>query len=120
MHECKKNGGGYDEGGSTRQLRGYKIQNVMVKLYNTGAEGAAIDRHAEYNAEEESVKVTNSPGDWMTAFQANGKIGRKATHAWAYEHLLRLGGNLPLWTGVITKQTNGFPANVGLHQERTT
>ena len=49
--------------------------NLMVKLYSTGADGAAIDRHAEYNEEEESVTVANAPRDWMTAFQANGKIG---------------------------------------------
>jgi hypothetical protein len=61
---------------------------------------------AEYNNNEEgSVTITNAPGDWVKTFQANGKIGRKATLALAYEHLLRLGGNLlPLWTGVITKQ----------------
>ena len=52
---------------------GYEIQNVMVKLYSTGAEGAAIDRHAEYNEEEESVTVTNAPGDWM---QPSRRMGR--------------------------------------------
>ena len=90
-------GGVRDNGG------GYESQKVMKKLYSTGTEGAAIDRHSEYTEEDEQVTKTNALAEWVKAFQANGKIGRNVAHTWAYEHLLRIGGNIPLWTGVITK-----------------
>ena len=82
-------------------------QDVMATIYGTTDTGAAVDREVEYDASAEIAKVQNAPESWRYAYEHKGETEstfQSAADAWAYEHLLRLGGNMPLWTGVITKQ----------------
>jgi hypothetical protein len=80
---------------------------MMATIYGTTETGAAVDRQVEYDVADESITIKNAPEKWSYEYQHKGT--KKSTfqseaEAWAYEHLLRLGGNMPVWTGVITKQ----------------
>ena len=82
-------------------------QDMMATIYGTMDTGAAVDRQVEYDALNDTAKVKNAPESWSYAYQHKGETEstfQSVADAWAYEHLLRVGGNMPLWTGVITKQ----------------
>ena len=51
--------------------------------------------------------ITYSPDKWKRAFDAGAPAATDITelgHARAYELLMRLGSDMPLWSGVITVQ----------------
>ena len=80
---------------------------MMATIYGTTDTGAAVDRQVEFDASTETAKVKNAPESWRNAYEHKGETAstfQYVADAWAYEHLLRVGGNMPLWTGVITKQ----------------
>ena len=82
-------------------------QDMMATIYGTTDTGAAVDRQVEYDVSTEIAQVKNAPENWRHAYEHRGETEptfQSVADAWAYEHLLRLGGNMPLWTGVITKQ----------------
>ena len=85
----------------------YDLQDVMYELYNVSKEGSGTGRNIEYDDVSESARVTNSPGEWKSAFDAGAPAATHITelgHARAYELLMRLGSDMPLWSGVITVQ----------------
>lgn len=79
------------------------LQDIMASLYSTDDRGAAINGEAHYSLESDTVTISNCPDRWSAAFGTKAATFDHVAHARAYEHLLRLGGNQPVWTGVITK-----------------
>ena len=79
------------------------LMGIMASLYSTDDRGAAINREAHCSLESDTVTISNCPDSWSAAFGTKAATYDHVAHARAYEHLLRLGGNQPVWTGVITK-----------------
>ena len=79
------------------------LMGIMASLYSTDDRGAAINREAHCSLESDTVTISNCPDSWYAAFGTKAATFDHVAHARAYEHLLRLGGNQPVWTGVITK-----------------
>ena len=79
------------------------LQGIMANLYSTDDRGAAVNRQAHCNPESETVTISNCPTKWSEAFGKKAVKFDHVAHARAYEHLLRLGNNQPIWTGVVTK-----------------
>ena len=79
----------------------------MGTLYETTTTGSTMDRDTTYNEITERVETKNSPLKWSEAFSrgAPAAINIDAlAHARAHELLVRMGSELPLWTGVIMVQ----------------
>ena len=70
-------------------------------------EGSGNFRNIHYEESNDSARVTNSPDNWKRAFETGAPAATCITdlgHARAYELLMRLGSDTPLWSGVITVQ----------------
>jgi hypothetical protein len=74
-----------------------------ASLYSTDDRGVAINREVHYSLESDTVTTSNCLGSWSAAFGTKAAKFDHVAHARAYGHLLRLGGNQPVWTGAITK-----------------
>ena len=83
------------------------LQKIMHELYNVSNEGSGNLRNIQYEESNDSAKVTNSPDKLKSAFEVGAPAATCITelgHARAYELLMRLGSDTPLWSGVITVQ----------------
>lgn len=84
-----------------------ELQEVIYEIYNVNAEGSGNHRNIEYDDSNESARVSNSPEKWKSAFDAGAPAAKciaELGHARAYELLLRVGSDTPLWSGIITVQ----------------
>jgi hypothetical protein len=85
----------------------HELQEVIHELYNVNAEGSGNHRNIEYDDSNESARVSNSPEKWKSAFTVGAPASKYVAelgHARAYELLLRVGSDTPLWSGIITVQ----------------
>ena len=84
------------------------VNRPTRRQQTTGVGGVTIAEHpvmARYTTAFRYTTVTihNCPNSRSVAFGTKAVKFDHVAHARAYEHLLRLGGNQLLWTGVITR-----------------
>jgi hypothetical protein len=85
----------------------YDLRYIMHELYSVSEEGIGKNRRTNYEETNESAQVTNSPSHWRDAFEAGAPAAKtilELGYARAHELLMRLGSDMPLWSGVITIQ----------------